>query len=203
MRERKRARTRRRLEETAVGLVLREGLEHVTVDAISAAADVSSRTFFNYFDSKEDAILGIGDTDASKIQEHLASYDDGDVVATVVGLFISVFEQAINDSALHRKRMQVVRRHPDLLSRQMTRMTTMNEQLAQAVLRLIATRGSSLGLDSPGLESAASIIVMTCAAALRAAVREWAEIENGTDISLPDLQRRATALVRETTDLLR
>ena len=49
LRDRKREETRSRLESAAVTLVLRDGLEHATVDSISAMADVSSRTFFNYF----------------------------------------------------------------------------------------------------------------------------------------------------------
>ena len=66
LRERKRAQTRHRLEEAAVGLALRDGLDKVTIDAISERADVSPRTFFNYFDSKEDAILGVRPPDVSR-----------------------------------------------------------------------------------------------------------------------------------------
>ena len=38
LRERKRAQTRRRLEEAAIGLALRDGLDNVTIDAISERA---------------------------------------------------------------------------------------------------------------------------------------------------------------------
>ncbi|MEJ1229402.1 MAG: TetR/AcrR family transcriptional regulator [Galbitalea sp.] len=62
LRERKRAETRERLETAAVTIAARDGLEHATVDAICQAADVSPRTFFNYFDSKEDAIVGLRDS---------------------------------------------------------------------------------------------------------------------------------------------
>ena len=51
--------TRARLEEAAVTLVLRDGLEQTTIGTISELADVSPRTFFNYFDSKDSAILGL------------------------------------------------------------------------------------------------------------------------------------------------
>ena len=36
------------------------GLDAVSIDAICAKAGVSPRTFFNYFETKDDAVLGIG-----------------------------------------------------------------------------------------------------------------------------------------------
>ena len=65
LRERKRAQTRRRLEEAAIDLALRDGLDQVTIEAITERADVSRRTFFNYFDSKDDAILGLRPPDVA------------------------------------------------------------------------------------------------------------------------------------------
>ena len=82
LRERKRERTRRRLEEAAIGLALRDGLDKVTIDAISARADVSPRTFFNYFDSKEDAILGVlpADINDEILAAHRIRYAQSDLV---------------------------------------------------------------------------------------------------------------------------
>ena len=53
LRARKREATHRRLAEAALELFLKDGFEATTVDAIAAAAGVSRRSFFHYFDSKE------------------------------------------------------------------------------------------------------------------------------------------------------
>ncbi|MFI6923855.1 TetR/AcrR family transcriptional regulator [Nonomuraea spiralis] len=56
-RERRRAEKRQAIRMAAVRLALDHGLDAVTVEAVSAAADISPRTFFNYFASKEDALV--------------------------------------------------------------------------------------------------------------------------------------------------
>src|SRR5699024_12618851 len=57
-RERKKQDTRRALKDTALSLALQNGIEHVTVEDITDAVGVSPRTFFNYFDCQEDALVG-------------------------------------------------------------------------------------------------------------------------------------------------
>ncbi|WP_288467829.1 TetR/AcrR family transcriptional regulator, partial [uncultured Curtobacterium sp.] len=58
LRERKRRATRFAIQQAALRIAIESGLAAVTVDEVSRRADVSPRTFFNYFPSKEQALLG-------------------------------------------------------------------------------------------------------------------------------------------------
>ncbi len=57
LRERKKEAARQALHEAAFRLMSEQGPENVTVEAIAEAAQMSRRTFSNYFSSKEDALF--------------------------------------------------------------------------------------------------------------------------------------------------
>jgi AcrR family transcriptional regulator len=57
-RERKRLAAQRDIGEVAMRLFLDQGFEETTIDQISSAAGLSSRSFFRYFATKEDVVLG-------------------------------------------------------------------------------------------------------------------------------------------------
>ncbi len=57
LRERKKTQTRVAIQQATLLLALGRGLDDVTVDEISASANVSVRTFRNYFGSKEEALV--------------------------------------------------------------------------------------------------------------------------------------------------
>ncbi len=73
LRARKKRETQQTLRLAALRLVDAHGLEHVTVEMIAEAAVVSPRTFFNYFPTKEAALLGPGSEEAAEVERFWAS----------------------------------------------------------------------------------------------------------------------------------
>ncbi|ARC57753.1 HTH-type transcriptional regulator SrpR [Frondihabitans sp. 762G35] len=197
LRDRKREETRSRLEEAAVTLVLHDGLEHATVDSISAKADVSSRTFFNYFDTKEDAILGIRDIDLTPevVAEHLARTDGAGVVESTISLLLAVIRPSIEGAALQKSRIEVLRRYPQLFGRHVVQMTRMVDELVRAVTAILDHDSRS---TAPASRAEAEVFLSLCAGAVRTAVKHW--IEEGTVEPSESLHPRATALVHSLTE---
>lgn len=72
-RERKKQRTREALVDAAFQLFQEKGFEATTVEEIADAVDVSSRTFFRYFASKEDVVLTFQEEQFSKMLDALAA----------------------------------------------------------------------------------------------------------------------------------
>ena len=108
----------------AVRLVLDDGLAGTTADSIAESAAVSRRTFFNYFATKEDAVLGtraprLGDDDLAAFTAATAAVDSpdaafGPVVRLMTAAVRSVFHDLPSFTLEHRL---LLKAHPELLAR--------------------------------------------------------------------------------------
>ncbi|KAA9158572.1 TetR family transcriptional regulator [Amycolatopsis acidicola] len=78
LRERKKRETRQALSDAALHLAVERGLEHVRVEDIAAAANVSPRTFNNYFPSKQAAIVWRATERTTGIAEQLRARPSGE-----------------------------------------------------------------------------------------------------------------------------
>jgi AcrR family transcriptional regulator len=177
---------------------MRDGIENATIDAISDLADVSPRTFFNYFDSKEDAILGLRDVEMTDeaIAAHIAANPDADAVESIVRLIVTRLGTSITDRDVRATRLELVLRHPQLMGRQFAQMTRMAERLSTAVAAILDRDPRFDGADSPTAE----LVLAVCGAAVRVAVMELAASHSEPDTE--QLQKRAIVLVREVVQKL-
>lgn len=73
LRERKRRQTRQRIIDAGLKLFLANGFEATTLDAIAEAADISRRTFFYYFKSKEDIVLAYQSGSIERLRDVIVS----------------------------------------------------------------------------------------------------------------------------------
>jgi AcrR family transcriptional regulator len=117
-RERKKLETRRALASAALRLAAEKGPDQVTIEEIADEADVSVRTFFNYFSSKEEAIIGRdAESRVAMVERLLARPAEETPFEAVSGVIRTWFEDAeswVDERAL---RHQLIRDHPSLLPR--------------------------------------------------------------------------------------
>lgn len=83
-RERKKQRTREALIDAAFRLFQQKGFEATTVEEIADEVDVSSRTFFRYFASKEDVVLTFQEEQFTSMLEALAARPPAEPVMTAL-----------------------------------------------------------------------------------------------------------------------
>src|SRR5437764_434370 len=85
LRETKKLRTRQEIADKAMGLFVKRGFDHVTVAEVAAAADVSEKTVYNYFPTKEDLFYDEVPEREQALVEAIKNRRPGESVATALG----------------------------------------------------------------------------------------------------------------------
>ena len=142
LRQRRTAATALNIETHAVALALEHGLDHVTVEMICEASEVSARTFFNYFGTKDNAILGkfAPEIDEQKAREFIAS-NNPDILSEVIGV-VKLPDDFLQNPGLELQRMKLLNQNPGLMSKQMERFSSVPSQIEDILfLRLRRAAG--------------------------------------------------------------
>jgi AcrR family transcriptional regulator len=188
LRERKKAATRLALHRAVVELAAAKGLDAVTVDAVADHANVSRRTFSNYFANKEEALLYGERTRYERLLAALRARPDTETPWQALTRSVGVLVDAIAElDPVWIAQMRVVRRHPSLAAHQMALQCAVESDFVTEVLkRLQRQQGSN---DPVADTLRARVVAGTFLAAMRAAVAVW--INQQETLSLPELVETA------------
>jgi AcrR family transcriptional regulator len=163
-RERRKLATRRALRAATLELGLERGLGEVRVEEIAERAGVSTRTFFNYFETKEDAAL----LDVLVLDDERLATLGGPAEALWAGLtelFAADVERVGEEGADLPRLMELQRRHPALQSRQMGEFSRFEGRLTAAIAARLP------GDDAGRLR--AEVMSGSCITAVRVGLQGW------------------------------
>jgi len=194
LRERKRLATRRAIQVAVLDLAADRGLDKVTVDEVSRVVDISPRTFFNYFATKEDAV--VGDGISLPPTEVVSRFVDGqdDFLTGIEALLVATAEFSTEDLELSQRRKALLRNHPQLFARRMATMRGFEDELAAIVRDRLLVDNPSLDPDSELLKERARLISIVAFGTMRHAWTAWAHEENS--VALADRVRSSFAHLR-------
>ncbi|MFC4243393.1 TetR family transcriptional regulator [Gryllotalpicola reticulitermitis] len=182
LRERKRTATRQGIERAAIELSLDRGYENVTVDEIAEQADVSPRTFFNYFPSKEAAVIGHAPEgpEPEKVAAFLTASADESILDGIRLLLAAFIDSKTDEDTraaheLQERRMQLMLRYPQLFRQRMESMDELSNQMTELVSKRLLTLDPSLAGDETELRERARLVVLVSFAGMRHAWGTWVE----------------------------
>ena len=120
-RERKKLATRAALRRAALRLAVRDGVEHVTVERIADEADIALRTFFNYFSSKEEAVLATAAVGAEALVARFrARPPEESVLHALREAVLEVMDRDDVAGDEHLAVLRLIRSAPSLLPQQLS-----------------------------------------------------------------------------------
>jgi AcrR family transcriptional regulator len=194
LRERKKQETRRLLRRVTLDLVAERGAANVTVEDIAEAADVSPRTFFNYFPSKEAALFGPDPSRGMELHDRIVHCSPGvpalevlhALLITGAGTVADDLAELGGDPADWLRRMKTVRADPHLRAAHAAQMATLERTITEAL-------AERLGTD-PDRDPYPGLLCAMATGAFRTSMAAWASSGGTVPLErLIDLSFRALA----------
>jgi AcrR family transcriptional regulator len=182
LRERKRRETQQRIAEAGLRLFLAHGYENTTLDAIAAEAGISRRTFFSYFNAKED-LLFLWQSDGWRAvwADLLTVSPDENPLDAVRDTFVRHLARYANDEM--RRIDQMLRSNKALHARKQAAYEE-QEQALFATLCEVWRR--------PERRPALRMVAMACVGVVRLSLERWSQQET-TDRSIADVLQEGFA----------
>ncbi|WP_329045974.1 TetR family transcriptional regulator [Amycolatopsis sp. NBC_01488] len=168
---------RRALAAAAVDLFAANGYEATTVDDIAAAAGIGRRTFFRYFDAKDDVLFANHDEIVAEMEEAFAAADPGrDPVEVACGAVGLVLDSYAADLDVSLKRFALTRAVPSVRDKEVATVDRYQRVLA----RYLQGRYEAQGDETASLRAA--VAAAAIAAANNHVLRRWLRTGGTGDI---------------------
>lgn len=160
----RRAVVTRRLEDAALELFAARGFDETTVDELALAGGVGRRTFFRYFPTKFDVVLGELDDGLAALADVLAAEPGHDPVVAARAAFLAVNRYADDEIPALRRRLGLIENVPELAARATVRYRGWEQALAADAARR---------WDTPPATLPARVFGQAVVAAMRAVFTVW------------------------------
>lgn len=169
------------IHRAALELATQDGFASATVEAIAARAGISRRTFFNYYASKEDAVLGLKPVEVAGAElDRYLDLGSGDEFTRTVRLFMSVLRDSSGPPALAPQRARLVEEYPELKRRIGLHITS-----AEAVVTSAISEHSA-AIGAPRSPETSQAFVLLAGSVLKYAYRNNPRLTDSVDAAAVD-----------------
>jgi AcrR family transcriptional regulator len=177
LRERKKARTREALQEAAMDRFARQGFDGTTVEEIAEACEVSPRTFFRYFPTKEDVLFADGEVRRERLLAVIAERPiDEPAFVALRAAMRTLTDDYRDDREALVSRFQIVAASPHLQAYKAEHQHGWEAAVVDALERRALARHDAVARNE------LQLVTAVATAALRVALDAWV-----ADPSAPDL----------------